>query len=125
MVDRSVAAALQPGQDRPGDDEADRVAAAAQALGRGPVAAEIGVAPSTAGAVLRRCGISRLARLERRERQIIRYEHAGPGELLHVDVKKLGNIPAGGGWRILGRDAGQAQPGRRRRPGRAAGTTTR
>ena len=67
-----------------------------------------GVAPSTAGAVLRRCQISRLSRLERRERVVIRYEHAAPGELLHADVKKLGNIPAGGGWRFLGREQGWA-----------------
>src|SRR4051794_8632934 len=76
----------------------------------GPVrlAAETGVAPSTAGAVLRRCRISRLSRLERRDRPVVRYEHAAPGDLLHVDVKKLGNIPAGGGWRVLGRGQGQA-----------------
>ena len=76
----------------------------------GPVrlAAETGVAPSTAGAVLRRCGISRLSRLERREQPVIRYEHSAPGELLHADVKKLGNIPDGGGWRFLGRDQGKA-----------------
>ncbi|TFV43406.1 leucine zipper domain-containing protein, partial [Blastococcus sp. TF02A_35] len=76
----------------------------------GPVrlAAETGVAPSTAGAVLRRCGISRLSRLERREHQVVRYEHAAPGELLHADVKKLGNIPTGGGWRFLGREQGKA-----------------
>ena len=76
----------------------------------GPVrlAAETGVAPSTAGAVLRRCRINRLSRLERREQQVIRYEHAAPGELLHADVKKLGNIPAGGGWRFLGRQQGKA-----------------
>lgn len=71
------------------------------------LAAETGVAPSTAGAVLRRCRISRLARLERRERVVIRYEHSAPGELLHADVKKLGNIPAGGGWRFLGREQGR------------------
>jgi transposase InsO family protein len=76
----------------------------------GPVrlAAETGVAPSTAGAVLRRCQIGRLSNLERREHQIVRYEHAAPGDLLHADVKKLGNIPAGGGWRFLGRQAGKA-----------------
>jgi hypothetical protein len=67
-----------------------------------------GLAPSTAGAVLRRCRISRLAQLDRRERVVIRYEHAAPGELLHADVKKLGNIPAGGGWRFLGREQGWA-----------------
>jgi transposase InsO family protein len=55
----------------------------------------------------------------------VRYERATPGELVHVDVKKLGRIPDGGGWRVLGRQA--AQPHRsahhdpdrpRRAPGR-------
>ncbi|MGY1698045.1 IS481 family transposase, partial [Geodermatophilus sp. SYSU D00814] len=72
------------------------------------LAAETGVAPSTAGAVLRRCRIHRLARLDRRQRAVTRYEHPAPGELLHADVKKLGNIPAGGGWRFLGQQAGKA-----------------
>jgi hypothetical protein len=85
----------------------------------GPVrlAAETGVAPSTAGAVLRRCGVSRLSVLDRRERVVARYEHPAPGELLHADVKKLGNIPAGGGWRFLGREQGGAN--RHRDGGRA------
>jgi len=76
----------------------------------GPVrlAAETGVAASTAGAVLRRCGLNRLSQLDRREHIVIRYEHPAPGDLLHVDVKKLGNIPAGGGWRFLGREQGAA-----------------
>ncbi len=73
------------------------------------LAAEVGVAPSTAGAVLRRCRINRLSRLERREQPPPkRYERAAPGDLLHVDVKKLGNISAGGGWRFLGRRQGKA-----------------
>ena len=72
------------------------------------LAAETGVAPSTAGAVLRRCRISRLSHVERREQTVVRYEHAAPGDLLHADVKKLGNIPAGGGWRFLGRAQGKA-----------------
>jgi transposase InsO family protein len=72
------------------------------------LAAATGVAPSTAGAVLRRCRVSRLSRLDRVEREVIRYEHPAPGELLHADVKKLGNIPAGGGWRFLGREQGGA-----------------
>jgi transposase InsO family protein len=70
------------------------------------LAAETGVAASTAGAVLRRCQISRLAQLDRLERVVIRYEHSAPGDLLHADVKKLGNIPDGGGWRFLGREQG-------------------
>ena len=35
-----------------------------------------------------------------------RYERTRPGELIHVDVKKLGNIPDGGGWRYLGKQQG-------------------
>ena len=37
----------------------------------------------------------------------VRYEHASPGDLVHIDVKKLGRIPAGGGWRTLGKTAGR------------------
>jgi hypothetical protein len=36
-----------------------------------------------------------------------RYEHHRPGQLVHLDVKRLGNIPAGGGHRFLGRAAGR------------------
>ena len=38
---------------------------------------------------------------------IRRYEHDQPGDMLHVDVKKLGNVPDGGGWRYLGRQQGK------------------
>jgi hypothetical protein len=37
---------------------------------------------------------------------IRRYEHDKPGAMIHVDVKKLGNIPDGGGWRYVGRQQG-------------------
>ena len=57
---------------------------------------------------------------------IRRYEHDHPGSLMHVDVKKLGNIPDGGGWRYVGRAAGQTATGQRT-PGKPpqAGTATR
>lgn len=61
----------------------------------------LGLARSTVYAVLRRAGLHRLAWLHRTTRQILRYEHARPGELLHLDVKKLGRIPPGGGKRVL------------------------
>ncbi len=49
----------------------------------------------------------RLAWLDRPTGQPIRrYERARPGQLVHVDIKKLGNIPDGGGWRTVGRTAG-------------------
>lgn len=62
-------------------------------------------APSTVHRVLRRLGAPRLRDLDRPTRTIVRYERERPGELVHVDVKKQGRIPAGGGWwRIHGRD---------------------
>ena len=67
----------------------------------------VGLAPSTVHAVLVRCRINRLSHVDRATGEPIRrYEHERPGDLLHVDVKKLGNIPDGGGWRFVGRQQG-------------------
>ena len=55
--------------------------------------------------MLRRCGLNRLDRLHRVSRRTLRYEHPAPGDLLHIDVKKLGRIPEGGGHRVHGRSA--------------------
>jgi len=77
-------------------------------LGPVGIANELGVPASTVHAVLKRCGISRLSHLDRATGEPVRrYEHAAPGDLLHQDVKKLGNIPDGGGWRFTGRAQGQ------------------
>jgi hypothetical protein len=79
-----------------------------QRLGPAQIAPRIGLATSTVYAILVRCRISRLAQLDRATGQPIRrYEHERPGQLVHIDVKKLGNIPAGGGHRFLGRAAGR------------------
>jgi transposase InsO family protein len=90
-----------------------------QRLGPVTIAAAVGVAPSTAHQVLRRCRINRLTHLDRVTGEPVRrYEHPTPGDLLHVDVKKLGNIPDGGGWRYVGRVQGKrnraATPGKPR-----------
>ena len=78
-----------------------------QRLGPVGIAARVGVAPSTAHQVLTRCRINRLSHLDRATGEPIRrYEHDHPGSLIHVDVKKLGNIPDGGGWRYTGRRQG-------------------
>jgi transposase InsO family protein len=83
-------------------------------LHAGPVqlAAELGLPASTIGQVLRRWAVPHLADLDRISGELLRsrasdqrYEHARPGDLLHVDVKKLGRIPDGGGWRLDGQDA--------------------
>ncbi len=60
----------------------------------------LGMARSTVYAILRRANLHRLAWLHRSTREVIRYERAAPGELLHLDVKKLGRIPDGGGKRF-------------------------
>ena len=46
-------------------------------------------------------GVSRLSDLDRTTGTPIRYVRDCPGELVHVDIKKLGKIPDGGGWRVL------------------------
>jgi transposase InsO family protein len=73
---------------------------------RGPhlLGGQLGMPPSTVHAVLVRHGLSRLSRLDRVTGQVIRYERDHPGELIHVDVKKLGRVPDGGGWRVHGRE---------------------
>lgn len=65
-----------------------------------------GVPRSTIGDVLRRHGLSRLADRDRPSGVPIRYVREHPGELLHMDVKKLGRIPDGGGHRFRGRGDG-------------------
>ncbi|MGY5894909.1 helix-turn-helix domain-containing protein, partial [Blastococcus deserti] len=78
-----------------------------QRLGPVAIADRVGCAPSTAHAVLRRCRLNRLSHVDRATGEPIRrYEHDRPGALIHVDVKKLGNIPDGGGWRYVGRAQG-------------------
>lgn len=73
----------------------------------------VGRAPSTVYAVLRRHHASRLRDFDRISRRPIRYVRERPGELVHVDVKKLGRIPPRGGHRVVGR-----QIGRQRKNGR-------
>lgn len=68
----------------------------------------LGVHPSTVHRVLTRYGLAKLRWLDRPTGRVIRrMQSARPGDLVHVDVKKLGKIPAGGGWRMLGRPTGK------------------
>jgi transposase InsO family protein len=68
----------------------------------------LGMNISTVHNVLTRYGLARLRWLDRATGQAVRrMESARCGDLVHIDVKKLGKIPAGGGWRMLGRSAGR------------------
>ena len=62
-----------------------------QRLTQARIALSLGVSKSTVGRVLRRAGLSRLSVLEPRE-PVVRYEHECPGDLIHIDTKKLGRI---------------------------------
>ena len=86
------------------------VAALRQELKLGParIGVRLGVASSTVHRILVRLGLNRLSWMDRPTGRIIRrYERERPGELVHVDIKKLGRIPDGGGWKVLGRQAGK------------------
>ena len=70
------------------------------------LASVLGMPPSTCYAVLRRHGLQRLAWLDRPTGAVVRrYEREHPGELVHMDTKKLARVPSGGGHRLLGREA--------------------
>jgi transposase InsO family protein len=72
------------------------------------IASRLSIPASTVHAVLVRCRLNRLSHIDIRTGEPIRrYEHGYPGAMLHVDVKKLGNIPDGGGWRFVGRARGK------------------
>jgi transposase InsO family protein len=82
-----------------------------QRRGQDWIGAELGIPASTVGRVLRRHRMPALGSLDaltgmpirRGPATRVRYERAAAGELVHIDVKKLGRIPDGGGWRANGR----------------------
>ncbi len=76
-------------------------------LGPVEIGARLNMPASTVHAVLVRCRLNRLTHIDRATGEPIRrYEHPHPGSMIHVDVKKLGNVPDGGGHRFLGRVQG-------------------
>jgi transposase InsO family protein len=77
----------------------------------GPEIAEtLEMATSTVSAVLKRIGLGKLSRLQPEE-PVRRYEKRRAGELIHIDVKKLGRIgPHGAGHRVLGRSWAKEGP---------------
>jgi transposase InsO family protein len=93
--------------------EVRRIVRARRRLKVGPhrLGPQLGHPRSTVYGVLRREGLSRLRHLDRPTAVPIRYERAHPGELVHIDVKKLGRVPAGGGHKVRGRAA--ARPNHR------------
>jgi transposase InsO family protein len=94
-------------------DRVEAIAALRRLRLTGPEIAEVlEMATSTVSAVLGRIGLGRLSRLEPPEPPN-RYERSRPGELIHIDVKKLGRIgPHGAGHRVIGRRNRRPNPRR-------------
>ncbi|HEU0206138.1 MAG TPA: IS481 family transposase [Pseudolysinimonas sp.] len=86
---------------------------------------ELGIPARTVSSILRRHGVPLLRECDPLTGEVIRaskttavcYERGYPGALAHMDVKKLGRIPDGGGWRANGRDHGQTGQQKRNRIG--------
>jgi transposase InsO family protein len=125
LVDRSSRPHTSPA--RTAVETEDRIVALRGRERRGPawIGAELGVPARTVSRVLARRGQPRLAALDPMTGQLIRaskatavrYERSAPGELVHMDVKKLARIPDGGGWRAHGRAAGSTSRDRATRVG--------
>jgi transposase InsO family protein len=85
-----------------------------QRRGQDWIGPELGISARTVSAILRRHAVPYLRECDPLTGEVIRaskttavrYERETPGDLVHMDVKKLGRIPDGGGWRAHGREAG-------------------
>jgi transposase InsO family protein len=114
LVDRSSAPASQPGATP--EDRIQAIAALRRLrLTGAEIAAALGMALSTVQGIPTRIGLGKLSRLEPPEPPN-RYERRRPGELLHIDIKKLGRI-AGAGHRVAGNRKSQNRRRARRRAG--------
>jgi transposase InsO family protein len=86
---------------------------------------ELGIPARTVSRILRRHHVPRLAEcdpltgavIRSSKATAVRYERERPGELVHMDVKKIGRIPDGGGWRVHGREMGRSSAMRKARIG--------
>jgi transposase len=111
LHDRSSRPRTSPAQTSP--DVEDHVVATREELRCGPqrISEATGVPARTVSRILTRRRVPRLGDCDPLTGQVIRaskhttirYEHPAPGDLIHIDVKKIGKIPDGGGWRAHGR----------------------
>jgi transposase InsO family protein len=116
LEDRSSRPHHSPNQTRPARER--RIVGLRRDRGLGParIAGIVGMPASTVHRVLVRHGMNRLDHLDRVTRAPIRrIVMTRPGELVHVDIKKLGRIPKGGGWRLHGRGQGPTSQYARRK----------
>jgi transposase len=120
LLDRS-SAPRRVANRTPGDRVAVIVALRGLRMTAAEIAETLAMPLSTVSAVLTRSGLGRLGRIGLEPP--VRYERSRPGELVHIDVKKLGRIQGGAGKRVGGRGAGQYRPRRSDGTGSKRGVT--
>jgi transposase InsO family protein len=113
LLDHSSAPDSSPGQTDPNIEQLVETVRRQTKYGAARISAllrdehRIKIAPVTVHRILVRKGISRVSDLDpptgEQLRTVLRFEHDAAGSMIHVDVKKLGRIPAGGGWWVHGR----------------------
>jgi transposase InsO family protein len=121
LLDRSSRPQRTPTRTSPEVEQRVLAARVQHRRGQDWLGAELGVPACTVSRILRRHDVPRLAELDPLTGTVIRaskttavrYERARPGELVHMDVNKIGRIPDGGGWRAHGRAASSPTKDRR------------
>lgn len=111
LLDRSSSPRRQPRRTPAPVEQAVLELRRVERRGQDWIGPELGLAPRTVSAILRRHHVPYLRDCDPLTGEVIRaskttavrYEREHPGELVHVDVKKIGRIPDGGGWKAHGR----------------------
>jgi transposase InsO family protein len=113
LADRSSRPHTMPTKTPDHVEEQVLLARRASRRGQDWIGPELGLSPRTVARILRRRGVPYLRECDPLTGDVIRaskatsvrYERDRPGELVHMDIKKIGRIPDGGGWRAHGRAA--------------------
>lgn len=119
LLDRSSRPHRCPGRTSPAIEAAVLTMRQSERRGQDWIGPEIGIPARTVGAILARHRVPLLRECDPLTGELIRaskttalrYEREGPGDLVHIDVKKIGRIPPDGGWRAHGR---AERPGHKR-----------
>ena len=125
LYDRSSRPHRMPTRTSPELEALVVAARARHRRGQDWLGAELGLPARTVSRILRRHNVARLAScdpmtgeaIRASKTTAVRYERAQPGELVHMDVKKIGRIPDGGGWRAHGRRIGKTAAQKKARIG--------
>ena len=125
LNDRSSRPHLSPTRTSPAIEERVLDARRENRRGQDWLGPELGLPARTVSRILRRHDVPRLCHCDPLTGELIRaskttavrYERERPGELVHMDVKKIGRIPPGGGWKAHGRQAGDTAARKRAKIG--------